>query len=76
MYLDKFVFFREAIDYEFLPLVSHRANVFIHPCTEKEWGLVVNEAMASPLPILVSRECGYANYLVEKEKKWRYLFSI
>ncbi|MGA2264757.1 MAG: glycosyltransferase family 4 protein [Acidobacteriota bacterium] len=30
------------------------------------WGLVVNEAMASGLPVLVSRECGCAASLVEE----------
>jgi glycosyltransferase involved in cell wall biosynthesis len=29
------------------------------------WGLVVNEAMASGLPVLVSRQCGCAATLVE-----------
>ncbi|MCL4553022.1 MAG: glycosyltransferase, partial [Candidatus Marsarchaeota archaeon] len=42
-----------------LPLVYGLAKCFILPSTDLEtWGLVVNEAMASRLPVLVSRRCG------------------
>ena len=38
------------------------------------WGLVVNEAMAAGLPVLVSDQCGCADSLVEHGKNG-YLFS-
>lgn len=36
------------------------AKAFILPSTTEQWGLVVNEAMASGLPVLVSATCGSA----------------
>jgi 1,2-diacylglycerol 3-alpha-glucosyltransferase len=41
------------------------AGCFLLPSTREPWGLVVNEAMASGLPILVSNRCGCAEDLVE-----------
>jgi 1,2-diacylglycerol 3-alpha-glucosyltransferase len=44
------------------------ASVFIHPALAEQWGLVVNEAMASGLPILLSKECGcYPDLMREAE---------
>jgi glycosyltransferase involved in cell wall biosynthesis len=40
------------------------ARVFIHPATVDQWGLVVNEAMAAGLPVLVSSGAGAAEDLV------------
>ena len=41
------------------------AECFVLPSGYGEtWGLVVNEAMSSSLPVIVSRECGCANTLV------------
>lgn len=42
------------------------AGVFIHPALQEQWGLVVNEAMACGLPVLVSRTVGAAHDLVEE----------
>lgn len=42
------------------------ASCFIHPSSLEQWGLVVNEAMAAGLPVLVSQTCGCALDLVEK----------
>ena len=41
-----------------LPIYYGLAKVFIHPALQEQWGLVVNEAMASGLPVLVSSRCG------------------
>lgn len=54
--------------YQDLPHWYHHAACFIHPSTTEQWGLVVNEAMASGLPVLVSDRCGCAPDLVENGK--------
>lgn len=48
-----------------LPAFYALAAAFILPSTTEQWGLVVNEAMASGLPVLVSERCGCASDLVE-----------
>jgi 1,2-diacylglycerol 3-alpha-glucosyltransferase len=48
---------------EMLPYFAH-ASCFIHASIQEEWGLVVNEAMAAGLPVLVSNRCGCFNELV------------
>ncbi len=40
------------------------AGAFVHASTTEQWGLVVNEAMAAGLPVLVSERCGCAPDLV------------
>lgn len=47
-----------------LPLFYARARAFVHSSTTEQWGLVVNEAMASGLPVIVSNRCGCAEDLV------------
>lgn len=42
---------------ELLPHFAH-AKCFIHASIQEQWGLVVNEAMAAGLPVLVSNRCG------------------
>jgi 1,2-diacylglycerol 3-alpha-glucosyltransferase len=50
-----------------LPLYYGLASVFILPSSHfEQWGLVVNEAMACGLPVLVSRACGCAPDLVQE----------
>jgi glycosyltransferase involved in cell wall biosynthesis len=51
-----------------LPIFYALARAFILPSTTEQWGLVVNEAMASGLPVLVSESCGCASDLVEEGK--------
>ena len=48
-----------------LPTFYALAEAFIHPSTTEQWGLVVNEAMACGLPVLVSDRCGCAPDLIE-----------
>ena len=52
--------------YDELPAYYARAGAFIHASTTEQWGLVVNEAMASGLPVLVSNRCGCAQDLVQE----------
>ena len=51
--------------YDELPAWYGLASAFVHASTTEQWGLVVNEAMASGLPVLVSNRCGCAPDLVE-----------
>ncbi len=54
------------IQYPELPTFYAHAGAFIHASTTEQWGLVVNEAMASGLPVLVSNRCGCAQDLVQE----------
>jgi glycosyltransferase involved in cell wall biosynthesis len=47
-----------------LPSFYAGAGAFVHPALEEPWGLVINEAMASGLPVLSSRNVGAAEELV------------
>jgi glycosyltransferase involved in cell wall biosynthesis len=49
-----------------LPRFYAHAGAFVHASTTEQWGLVVNEAMASGLPVLVSKRCGCAPELVRE----------
>nr|WP_237438238.1 glycosyltransferase family 4 protein [Alteraurantiacibacter buctensis] len=51
--------------YDELPQVLAFAGAFVHVSLSEQWGLVVNEAMAAGLPVIVSRQCGCAEDLVE-----------
>ena len=48
-----------------LPRFYGTAGAFVHASTTEQWGLVVNEAMASGLPVAISNRCGCAEVLVE-----------
>ncbi len=50
--------------YDELPVYYALANAFVHASTTEQWGLVVNEAIASGLPLIVSDRCGCAPELV------------
>ena len=44
--------------YERLPVFYGLAEAFVHASATEQWGLVVNEALASGLPVIVSNRCG------------------
>jgi glycosyltransferase involved in cell wall biosynthesis len=51
--------------YDELPVYYALAKAFVHPSTTEQWGLVVNEAIASGLPVIVSERCGCVPELVQ-----------
>ncbi|WP_172838193.1 glycosyltransferase [Terriglobus roseus] len=52
---------------ELLPVYAF-ASTFVLPSKREPWGLVVNEAMAANLPVIVSKRCGCAEDLVRPGK--------
>ena len=52
--------------YNELPKYYGLASAFVHASTTEQWGLVVNEAMACGLPVIISNRCGCAPELVEE----------
>jgi 1,2-diacylglycerol 3-alpha-glucosyltransferase len=64
--LKEHVFMYGFKQYAELPVFYGLARAFIHASTTEQWGLVVNEAMAAGLPVLVSNRCGCAMDLVRE----------
>lgn len=63
--LQEWVLLPGPCSYDHLPSRYGLAEAFIHASTVEQWGLVVNEAMAAGLPVLVSSTCGCAPELVQ-----------
>ena len=61
------VYFPGFRQVEELPRFYAHAGAFVHPAWEEPWGLVINEAMASGLPILSSQNVGAAEELVDDD---------
>jgi glycosyltransferase involved in cell wall biosynthesis len=61
-----------AVDYHLLPQVYADADLFWQPSLWEPWGLAVNEAMASGLPVLVSQACGCHKDLVNQRTGWTF----
>jgi len=60
------VHFPGFTQYPGLPALYGLAGAFVLPSSSDQWGLVVNEAMAAGLPVLVSARCGCAPDLVRE----------
>ena len=54
--------------YSELPFYYGLAGALVHASTTEQWGLVVSEAMACGLPVIVSRQSGCSHDLVEHGK--------
>jgi 1,2-diacylglycerol 3-alpha-glucosyltransferase len=66
------VCFPGFLDPDRLAVVMGRAGAFVLPSLSEPWGLVVNEAMACGLPVIVTNRAGSAFDLVrEGENGWR-----
>ena len=60
------VFFVGHKDYDEIPQYYGISDVFVLPSLEEVWGLVVNEAMACSLPVIVTRVAGASADLVRE----------
>ena len=56
------------LPYEELPLYYRNALMFICPSTYEPWAFVVNEAMASGLPVIASSAVGAARALIKNNE--------
>jgi glycosyltransferase involved in cell wall biosynthesis len=68
------VYFAGYRPVEELPGIYGGAGVLVHGSVKDTWGLVVNEAMAAGLPVIVSGRCGCASDLV-REGENGYVFE-
>jgi glycosyltransferase involved in cell wall biosynthesis len=62
--LERDVTFPGFVQYGKLPSYYGLASAFVHASVVEQWGLVVNEALASALPVIVSNRCGCVPELV------------
>ena len=62
------IHFPGFIQYDQLPSYYGLASAFVHVSTVEQWGLVVNEAAASKLPLVVSQTTGSAECLVKQDQ--------
>lgn len=62
--LESVIVLHPFVQYSELTLFYKNALALILPSLSEQWGLVVNEAMASGLPVLVSKCCGCVDDLV------------
>jgi glycosyltransferase involved in cell wall biosynthesis len=61
------VYFQPSVPPDQIPSVYRSGDVLIFPTLEDPWGLVVNEAMLSGLPVLCSKYAGCAEELLPSE---------
>lgn len=63
--VEKLVLMPGFKQYGELPIYYALAEAFILASKTEQWGLVINEAMAAGLPVLVSNRCGAASTVVQ-----------
>lgn len=64
---DPAVYWHGFIQYHDLPIYYGLASAFVHPAKFEQWGLVINEAAAAGLPLLVSNSVGAQFELLQEE---------
>lgn len=62
--LHKYVTFLHFVPYQQMPWLYAGAVALLHPAISEQWGLVINEACASGLPVIVSKSVGAVDSLV------------
>lgn len=55
-------------EYESISSIYNSASCFVLPSIIEQWGLVVNEALASGIPVLCSKRAGCAPNLIENNE--------
>lgn len=68
---DHSILLQDWVSYNKLPELYASASCFILPSIFEPWGLVVNEAMAAGLPIIISNQCGCKPDLL-KDNGWSF----
>jgi len=69
----KNIFFTGYKQREEVPKYLALSDILILPSISEPWGLVVNEAMAAGLPILISKKCGsYPDLIIEGENGYSF----
>ena len=66
--------FQKGVSWQQVPEYLALSDVLVLPSYSEPWGLVVNEAMACGLPVIVSEKCGCAIDLVKNGENG-FLFS-
>lgn len=56
----------DHIKYDEMPRIYNMADILIHPALEDQWALVVNEALASGLQVLVSKYAGASELVADR----------
>lgn len=70
------VVFRGFVQYHDMPAWYAGLDLYWQPSRYEPWGLVVNEAMAAGLPVLVSDRCGCARDLVTTDNGWTHAADV
>lgn len=65
--LNNFVRFHDAVNEKELLDFYQRSDFFVFPNTPQTWGLAVFEAMATGVPVIVSKSCGASEVLTHME---------
>jgi glycosyltransferase involved in cell wall biosynthesis len=66
--IETYVHWPGFVQYDLLPSYYALASAFVHPAHREAWGLVVNEAAACGLPVVVGSRVGASCELVRHEE--------
>lgn len=69
------IVFPGFVGYHDIPAFYAKLDLYWQPSISDTWGLVINEAMAAGLPVLVSQRCGCAVDLVQSTNGWTHDIS-